>query len=48
MKKETETKTKTKLNYEETKTATEKNKNEIGEKMAKQTRQTQTEKIDTS
>ena len=44
LKKETETK----LNSEETKTATEKNKKEIGEKMAKQTRQTQTEKIDSS
>ena len=48
LKKETETKTKTKLNSEETKTATEKNKTEIGEKMAKQTRPTQTEKIDSS
>ncbi len=45
LKKETETK----LNSsEETKTTTEKNKNEIGVKMAKQTRQTQTEKIDSS
>lgn len=47
LKKETETK----LNSEETKTATEKNKNEIGVKMAKQTRQTrqtQTKKIDSS
>lgn len=48
LKKETETKTKTKLNYEETKTTTEKNKKEIGDKMAKQTRPTQTEKIDSS
>lgn len=35
-------------NSEETKTATEKNKKEIGEQMVKQTRQTQTEKIDSS